>query len=765
MATEAEKPDTNATEEEKLLEEIRERFTYAFDQWREIQEQGDIDMRYVAGDPWDPEDRKAREDAGRPCLALDELGQYYNQVINDIRANPIAMKYDPTGGGASEKGAEFYADKAREIEYRSHAQIGYTTAFQNCVQRSFGWVRLKTDFAHERTEEQEIWIEDVPDPNGVIPDPNAKRPDFSDGKYLFYVEGYDPKEFKRRWPDAKIQDFSGEIANLAPQWIKGERILVGEYWKIKTRERKLALYQPSPTMQQGPTGPAPVPGKPVKLFEDEADKKAPGATKVQDLRVVDYPTVCQYLTNGVEILETNEWAGKYIPFASCFGNVIYVKEGGQTKRKIFSMTRLARGAHMLYCYYRTAQAEVVGRSTKNSAIGYKGQFRGVEEDWQKSVHEPMAFLQADHTIEGLPPGTILPLPRMNSWEPPIQALEMGAEGARRAIQAAMMGSPLPTDAQRHNQKSGVALEKIDSNSQKGSFHFVDHYKDMIRHVGVMIEDLMGKIHDTAREIGVRKANETAKVVKVNDPTDPESVSTQGDYLVTVSTGPSFESEREAASDFADTLAQNPQIFPLIGPLVVKLKNLGPIGDEIAKALEVLQPPELRVQKDGQPDPVAQGQQALQENVKLKGLLEQAQKAIDTDRAKQEGQIEVKKLDVASREKIALATLDAKRADNETKLAVAELGAKVDRLALFLEERARLGVQQHEAEQAGLGRQHDVGMAAMTAEQQAQASAQGHAQTLEQGGVSHGQALEAGEIEAQRAAEQAAAEQAAEQGAV
>src|SRR6059058_208330 len=114
--------DTTRTpaEDEDLLEEIRDRFTYAYDAWHEIHEEGDKDMRYVAGDPWDPKDRREREEAGRPCLALDELGQYYNQVINDIRANPIAMKFDPTGNGANDNGALFYADKSREIEYRSN---------------------------------------------------------------------------------------------------------------------------------------------------------------------------------------------------------------------------------------------------------------------------------------------------------------------------------------------------------------------------------------------------------------------------------------------------------------------------------------------------------------------------------------------------------------------------------------------------------------------------------------------------------------------
>ena len=96
-----------------------------------------------------------------------------------------------------------------------------------------------------------------------------------------------------------------------------------------------------------------------------------------------------------------------------------------------------------------------------------------------------------------------------------------------------------------------------------------------------------------------------------------------------------------------------------------------------------------------------------------------------------------------------------RADNETRLAVAELGAKVDRLALFFEERQRLGVQSHEHNILTREQQHEREMAA---QQHAQALQQGQQQTegaLIQGEQGQQHALEQGEQGHAQALDQAA----------
>ncbi len=710
--------------DEDLLTEIRERFDYAVKEWSDTRDEATKDMQYVAGNPWSEKDVKARDAAGRPHLCLDELGQYFNQVINDVRSNPRAPIFSPTGMGASEESAQFYGDKMREIEYRSQAQIAYTTAFQDCVHRSYGWVRINAKFEHEQSFNQDIWIEDVPNPDLVIPDPDATRPTSSDMRYLFYLQSYSNDEFKRAFPDAKIHDFSPEHVATASAWLNGERVQIAEYWKIEQTTKTLYLLQPPATPEQ----PQP---KPVAFFEDQIGEMPPGAVVITS-RKVDVPSVCMYLTNGVEILKKPgqaekkvEWAGSTIPFVSCFGMILYVNDGSGTRRKLLSMTRLARDPFMLYCYARTGEAEIAGGVPKFPYFAYEGQLAPDEQvNIAKSLHEPIALIKVKHTIDGAPLGTILPHPQRNPYTGEgIQFMEMLAESARRAIQSAMGVSFLPTQAQRQNEKSGVALKQIESSGQKGSFHFVDHYEAMIQEIGVKVEDLMDKIIDNARETGVRDAKGTAKMVSVNDPSNPESVSTQGKYSVTVSTGPATESTQQAASDFVDTLVANIEVIAgIAGPKVaaailgtsIKLKQLGPLGDEIA---DMITPPEYKGDEQAPPIPPElqqQIEQMQQENAQLKELADKNQ--TELQKAKLDSETKLEQANVDADKELALQVMKNAASIAVAHISAASKGAAID--AHASEEAAAMG---QEAKENAANREH-----------QAQMAERGHQQNLESG---------------------------------
>ena len=82
----AEKDADLGTKNDALLKRIRERYRYAMDKWRRNRTEGQKNMRYVSGDPWDDEDRNARK--GRPTVCADQLNQFVNQVVNTARQNP-----------------------------------------------------------------------------------------------------------------------------------------------------------------------------------------------------------------------------------------------------------------------------------------------------------------------------------------------------------------------------------------------------------------------------------------------------------------------------------------------------------------------------------------------------------------------------------------------------------------------------------------------------------------------------------------------------
>lgn len=735
--------------EADLLHEIIERFDDAEAQWADIRTEAAKDMRYISGDPWDQKDKDDRDKAGRPHLALDELGQYVNQTVNSLRQNKRGITVSPAGAGATAQTASFRQGKIRDIEYRSNAQQAYTSMGENALQRSYGFLRIKAQYVGTEGFDQELRIEPCVNPDLVTPDPYHLRPDGADMRFLFYREERSIRDFKREWPDASVTDF-GTAQTIAPAWVKGDdRIYVGEYWtKDRAKQRTKLLLKPFGRSAANPNP------QPVEVWEDALHSK-PSSDLILKSRKVDVFKVRKHLTNGVEILETSEWPGQSIPFVTCYGKVIYV-EG---KKSILSMIRLARDPYMLYCYYRTCEAELVGATTKNPVWAYAGQLTPQQLiEVQKSLHEPVAALFAEATVPGLPPGQILPLPVQNRFEPPIQALEAGAEAARRAIQAAMGISPLPTNMQRDQRLSGTAQQELKESGQIGTYHYSDHYDESITRTGAILDELIPFYYDTARETSTRKPDDSVAIVRINDPAaqdkdgQPAHIDTQvGDHDVTISVGPALASERAASSDFADTIVANPEIMQIVGPQkmalilaqAIKLKGLGPIGDQMA---EIISPKD-----DGQGDPNQIKQQAAQLHQQVQDMgqkLQQAGQIIQTKQVEAQSREKIMTLQLASKERIAAA-------DREAKIAVAELGAKVDRLSLFLEERARIGLQDATATQALHDRAHDVGMAAQdhanalqqgqaTAANAADASTQDHQEALDAGQQGHQNTLEQGQ---------------------
>lgn len=694
-------------DDDALIDEIRDRYDYAEREWADIYAEGAIDMRYLSGDPWEPDDREAREKAGRPVLALDELGQYINELVNSVRQNKRGGVVTPIGEGANAQTAEFRQNLLRQIEYRSNAPQGaYVTMAENAFQRSYGYLRINADYVSTLSDHQELFIDPIPNPDMVLPDPDILKPDGADMRYLFNREWWSVKDFLKKFPDATITDFSAYASTL-PKWVSpdSQRVLLAEYWTMKEQDDTLLTLAPPPQPPQPPPSapgglngapppPPPPQGQPMPtgillshataqgLTYDKAAKTVTigGATiQVLKTRPVQVPSVYMYLTNGIEVLEKTEWPGACIPFVCCYGKILYLQQGiGGTTRKIMSAIRLARDPYMLYCYYRTCQAELVGATTKNPVWAYEGQLSQAQQvAVQKSLHEPVAVLTAKATT----PETgqaILPLPQQNRFEPPIQALELGAEGARRAIQAAMGSSLLPTQAQRQNEKSGIALKAIDDMRQRGLFHFIDHYEASVLRTLYIVNDLIPHYYDAARDVTVRDDAGEPDQVRINDANAPSPLdATIGLHDVTLSVGPSKDSEIEASSDFADQLAQNPQLSLPLMPLIIKLKNLGPVGDEMIKVAKAILPPQIAAayadDQNGQPAP---NPQLIQMQHQLQAAMQEIQQLKSGDASK----LQIAQLDNETKLKIAALNAQVAGATTEAKINASAAEAQIDAAA-------------------------------------------------------------------------------------
>lgn len=623
-----------------LLKQIRERFVYARDAWKDIREEAKTDMRYVSGDPWDPLEKEKRQKNHQPTLVFDEISQFTNQLINDIRQNPRAIKVIPIGAGANDKTAELRGNWIRGIEYRSNAQSAYIAGFQNAVERSYGWWRLETEYESDKSFNQTVLIKRIPNPDTVLCDPDCKELDTSDKQWCFVIDSLTEEKFTQDFPSAQIKSFTDEVVQMAPDWLRDKHVQIAEYWTVDYDDDTLLLLDDGSAVLES-------------QFDNGKTGKHAGR-KIEDQREVQVPNVGRYLTNGIEILrnpgqaqDREQWPGRWIPLIPVFGKELWVDEGGGSKRMLMSLVRLARDPYMYMCWIRSKEAAAIKITPDVPFIGAKGQFVDPEA-WANISDEPRAYLEYDpHAGES---NEALPPPQRPTYTPAVQPLEIAAESARRHIQAAMGSSPLPTDAQRVNEKSGAALKRIEQSEDTGTYHFINNYERAIEFTGRQLNDLWQKLIDTPRALPTRKPDGTHEVVQL---TQQDIDAAAGEHEVTISTGPSFQSQREEASEFADALVGTP-FAPLVADLIVKMKNLGPIGDEIAARLT---PPQF-----------ANGQNIPPQ---LQGLLGQSQQTIQALQAEVQKLLQDKQAKVIEQEY----ALQRTKEDNATKVLIAEIETK------------------------------------------------------------------------------------------
>lgn len=645
------------------VKEIRESFETDEAGWREIRDARQKDIKALGPDStWRDEDRRAREKAGRPCLNFDELNQYVNQLSNDVRETKRAIEVNPgpdAGGSqndAREAEARLIGAWIRQTEYRSNAQMAYSRMFEDAASGSYGFCRIVSRYVQqkvttpsEKSFDQELYIKPVHNPDLVTPG-YFTQPDFSDCRRFWVHESYSHAEFEREFPDAEITDFSESI-RLHSTWFDAKRVWVREQWELQTRPKKLVLL---PNLLD-PNGP-PEPIWLDTIPKDErkrviAEAKLTLAENFRE-RTVDDPYVCHIITNGVEILEKREdWPGRHIPIVGCVGKILWNKD----ERHILSLVRLALDPQQLFNYYKTCEAEEVGMTPKVPFFSYRGALDATNKTALALANQvPAGVIEIDPQPQGWNPALgPIPLPERPAYAPNIQAFEVGAESTRRSIQAATGTGFLPTEAQRQNQKSGVALREISTSAQKGAYHLIDNFEHSLRRVGDILVDLFPHYNNTPRDIYVRGKDDKPINVRINDREAPGHkefgeqplMVTGSEFDVTISTGPSYDTEREKASEFADQLVGvRPEVFQIIGPDVIRLKNLGPIGDKMAELLEVMQPPAIQQFRQGNKPLPPQAQQAMAQLQQAQQVIQQLQDIIKTEQTKAERDIALKQLD-------------------------------------------------------------------------------------------------------------------------
>ena len=569
--------EESAEEKVDPLHEVRERYKLSEEYWADDRKSALDDIKFRNGEQWPKEVADQRTKDKRPCLTVDKLNQYVRQIVNDGRQNRPAIKVSPVDGGADIATAEILAGIVKHIESRSNADAAYDTALDSSATGGFGYFTVGTEYTGEESFDQDIKIKRKRNPLSVLIDPNSTEADASDMKWAFEIEDFDKDVFEEKFP-GKIPE-NWEALECA-DWY-GEKVRVVRYWEVKEEERTLYLMADNTVIS-------------MARYTELKDAGVEIDLLVKDKRNIPIRKVFHSLCSGKEYLEEPvEWLGKYIPICVVWGNEIDI-EGKVTHSGII---RPAKDAQRLYNYSRSAFAERVALTPKAPWLAAEGQTEDYEDEWNTANtvnHSVLRYKPISLNGQPVnPPSRINPSDVPMGFQQDMQISEHDIQGAI-GMYAASLGAP-------SNERSGKAIMARQREGDTGTFHYHDNLNRAIRHCGRIIVDLIPKIYDSNRVVRIMGYDGTTSEASIN-PTIPTASQKQGlqmmynlsvgTYDVTITSGPSYNTLRQEATESMVTMIQaHPELMNVIGDLMVKNMDW-PGAEEISKRLHMILPPPI-----------------------------------------------------------------------------------------------------------------------------------------------------------------------------
>lgn len=616
---------------EDYLQDMRETYASDLEADQDNREAAMEDKKFAAGEQWDPDVLNMRD--GLPCLTIDTIGQFTAQVVGDWRLNKVGIKVLPAENG-DKAVADVRGDLIRNIETQSRAQRVYNNAFESMITCGDGAFRVGVQYSGEDAFDQEIVLQPIDDALSVVWDRLSVDPTGRDANHCFVDDLIPEKEFEARWPECDPSLLSDQDKKMYSNdgWIDDKVVRVTEHWRLIERKKLLILFEDGN----------------IYAFEDEElepeDILAYTQQHGKPIRTRMAPCLYaqMHLVTGWKILAgPYEWKMNRLPIIRMSGRVVPVGE----RRVRYGLVRKMKDSVRLRNFFRSIAAEQLGYAPKAKWIATESAVEGREDSFRKAheTRDPLLIVNDDTEI-GKDIQRIDP--------PAIEAALLNEAQVNAQDLKDVTGIHDASLGIKSNETSGKAINARQREGDVASLTYYDNGNAAVLEAGDVINQLLGQIYDGTRIVRIIGEDESNKLVKINDPNDPESPNIAvGKYDVAITTGASFTTKRvEAAEAMMNAIQVYPELMSIAGDLVIKAQDW-PGAEELSERLLKTVPPELLSEKEkaergDQPDfqAIMQQQAAMQEQ--MQKAMEELQKLQQENQSlKTKEAIEAQKLKV------------------------------------------------------------------------------------------------------------------------
>lgn len=584
-----------------FLKHVRDEFAADAGYDRENRDDALVDLKFLAGDQWDPTVKAAREDKGRPCLTINVLPQFVGQVIGDRRMNKTAIAVSPKKDGTKEE-AEIRSGIIRGIEAQSRADRVYDATCEDQVACGIGNFRVDMEYAGDDVFDQDILIRQIPNPLAVVWDRMSVDPTGRDARHCFVQDMLPKNIYDRRFPQHPAPSELGDMGmsgQMDAGWFDKDVVRITEFWEMIQKPATFALMADGDIKDVTNQDPA--------QYEQELWRHP--ETGQPRIRKSHRTYARMHLVTGFALLsEAYELPLTRLPIVKAEGRVIRVGDD----RVRFGLVRFARDSQRLKNYWRSVAAETLALAPKAQWVASDDAVEGREDDWRLAHQTGDSLLvynkKGDKPERADPPTVPAAL---------LQEAQMNQQDIKdtTGLQDASLGM-------RSNEISGRAIKARQNEGDVATIIYHDNLNAAILEGGDIVNQLLPLAYDSVRQVLVVGPDDKRKLMKINDPSDEESPAiSKGKYDVSLETGPSFSTQRQEAREAMSTLVQTaPDLFIIAGDLLVKNMDW-PGSHEISERLRammkkqgVLPPDEEDIANEEaqEPTPEEQAAQAMQE---------------------------------------------------------------------------------------------------------------------------------------------------------